>query len=337
MPFDVSRGSLGIMPPFGAEHRGFVVTPSVTESDSVQVEGDRAEMASHSIDAPQPPRAVPSDKVELLNASESFVLWNADHVRSVDVLVMADGRSVRDYLKGHPPITEIVSLTAEGIRRQGARCLGSESDRKEGEMLSGELPGCDTIESLLRRCAEFYTRETFLYHRVNAHLRSRQGADPETGRNLGLYIGLLRECFCVSSASNPLLWERPRLVYRGARFDLGDIIDYARRPDEFIRWQSFTSSSADINVALQFPGNVLFEMSLAHPVVSLNEVSAFQNEQEFVVSPYQWFEIKAIRWAPQYQRWIFPLREEWDLPNAPSWLQTSDIVSDARANPSTSD
>jgi hypothetical protein len=81
-------------------------------------------------------------------------------------------------------------------------------------------------------------------------------------------------------------------------------MDYARRPGETIRWQSFTSSSTDIKVALGFPGNVVFEISVLHPFVSLDEVSAFKSEHEFVLSPYQWFMIKDVRWAPQYDGYL---------------------------------
>jgi hypothetical protein len=120
---------------------------------------------------------------------------------------------------------------------------------------------------------------------VNRFLREGAGSDPETGRNLGLFIGLLRECFCVSGGLSPLVWERPATVYRGAKLSLDLAADYARRPGEMIRWQAFTSSSSDRGVALGFPGNVLFEISLWSSVPSLEAISAFKNDHEYVLSP----------------------------------------------------
>jgi hypothetical protein len=150
---------------------------------------------------------------------------------------------------------------------------------------------CHTIDTLLRTCAVAYTRNTFLYRRVNQFLRVSTDGQTETGRNLGLYIGLLRECFCVSAGSSPLSWECPTVVYRGAHFPVDILADYARRPDELIRWQGFTSSSRDMKVALGFPGNVLFEVALRDNVASLDEMSAFKHEHEYVLSPYQWFSL----------------------------------------------
>jgi hypothetical protein len=113
------------------------------------------------------------------------------------------------------------------------------------------------------------------------------------------------------------------VVYRGASFSLDIVADYARRPDELIRWQGFTSSSRDLNVALSFPGNVLFEISLRFPVASLDEVSAFKDEHEFILSPYQWFSLKGVRWDSDCGRWILSLGEETDLPEMRSWFVNS--------------
>jgi hypothetical protein len=187
---------------------------------------------------------------------------------------------------------------------------------------------CDTIVSLLRTCAVFYTRNTFLYRRVNRVLRSGPDSDSETGRNLGLYIGLLRECFCVCGGLSPLSWDSPKVVYRGANFSLDILADYARRPEELIRWQGFTSSSRDQRVALDFPGNLLFEISLTHAVASLDDISAFRNERELILSPYQWFSLNCVRWDCDCGRWIVSVGEEQDSREVASWLVTTAATSD---------
>jgi hypothetical protein len=135
-----------------------------------------------------------------------------------------------------------------------------------------------------------------------------------------LYIGLLRECFCVCGGLNPLSWENTQVVYRGAQFSLDIVADYARRPDELIRWEGFTSSSPDPSVALGFPGNVLFEISLHTPVASLGDVSAFTSEREVVLSPYQRFSLNGVRWEESYGRWILSVGEETGVAAAESWF-----------------
>jgi hypothetical protein len=260
---------------------------------------------------------------------DSFALSTAGHV--IESVVLPDDRSVRSFLSEGSNPGEIARLAAEGIGREGLRCLESEYEGAEGSILCDEMMRCETVKTLLRTSAAFYTRNTFLYRRVNRFLRSGSESDPETGRNLGLYIGLLRECFCVCGGSSPLSWGNPTVVYRGAKFSLDILADYARRPEELIRWQGFTSSSRDQQVALDFPGNVLFEISLTHPVASLDEISAFRNEHEFILSPYQWFSLNCVRWDCDCGRWILSVGEEQDLPGVDSWFVAPDASSESPA------
>jgi hypothetical protein len=267
-------------------------------------------------------REVPGDQTRMdgrpVGARQSFSLSYSDHV--IESVVLFANQSVRDFLGEGLGAGEVARLAGEGIAREGFRCLGGAHEGQNGEALCAEMMRCDTIESLLHLSAEFYTRDTFLYRRVNTFLRSGTDRDLETGRNLGLYIGLLRECFCVCGGLSPLSWECPQVVYRGANFSIDHLIDYARRQNESIRWQGFTSSSRDIRVALSFPGNVLCEISLAHDVASLSDISAFKNEQEFILSPYQWFRINGVRWNDDYGRWIFSIEEESELREVKSWF-----------------
>jgi hypothetical protein len=221
-----------------------------------------------------------------------------------------DGRTVQTFLSEVFSATEIARVAGEGIRREGFRRFDGVSHRDQGTFLADELIACDTIDSLLRTCAAFYTRDTFLYRRVNEFLRLGIESDRETGRNLGLYIGLLRECLCVHTGSDRLLWVRPAVVYRGANFSPDIVADYVRRPEEYLRWQSFSSASRDRRVALGFPGTVLFEISLTSDVPSMVEVSAFQGESEVILSPYQWFSLHEARWDSECRRWILSLGEQ---------------------------
>jgi hypothetical protein len=252
------------------------------------------------------------------DAGDSFAVCNSD--QAIERIVIADDRSVQEFLGEGRPAEEIAKLAGEGIRREGFRCLQGSFEAEQGEALCQELIECHTIESVLRICAIIYTRDTFLYRRVNKFLRSGTESDGDTGRNLGLYIGLLRECFCICGRLSPVSWECPQVVYRGAHFSIDIVADYARRPDELIRWQGFTSSSGDRGVALSFLGTVLFEISLANPVPSLHAMSAFKNEQEFILSPYQRFSLSAVRWDCDCGRWIIAVAEEQDLPDVRSWF-----------------
>jgi hypothetical protein len=261
---------------------------------------------------------------------ESFALSNSRRV--IESLVLGDNRSVLNFLGDNPPPEEIARLAAEGIRREGLRCLEGSFESEEGQILFEEMSECDNISSLLRMCASFYTRNTFLYRRANQFLRSSAESDQETGRNLGLYIGLLRECFCVVGGRSPLSWLSPAVVYRGANFSLDIVADYARRPDELIRWQGFTSSSRDEGVALGFPGNVLFEISLKNSVASLDDISAYSREQEVILSPYQTFSLDSIRWDGDRGRWILSLSETENLPEVPSWFDKAAATQAMLAN-----
>jgi hypothetical protein len=237
----------------------------------------------------------------------SFELWNADRLRSIESVVMFDGqRSVREVLLASPPpsASELSVLVGEGILREGVRCLDGPSDSDNGRKMLSELKYCCDIGSMLRLYATFYTRATFLYRRVNKFMRETSNIDEETGRNLGLYIGILRECFCVRSELNPLEWRMPQTLYRCANFPIGVIVDYARRQNEKIWWQGFTSTSSDINEARKFRGNVLFEIALTGFAPSLSECSAFPHEHEFIVNPYQQFTLDGVGWSDSSGRWI---------------------------------
>jgi hypothetical protein len=177
-----------------------------------------------------------------------------------------------------------------------------------------ELHGCSDIRSLLQLCANFHIRATFLYRRVN-----ELNQDEETGRNLGLYIGTLRECFCVRSKVNPLKWLTSQTLYHGALFPLGIVVDYARRETENIWWQAFTSKSADLDVACGLYGNILFEVLITDLAPSLSEVSAFPPEQEFILHPYQRFTIERVRWSDLAARWIIQVTA-FSSPPVTSWF-----------------
>jgi TPR repeat protein len=263
-------------------------------------------------------------------AHESFVLSHSDHV--IESVVLPDGRSVRDYLSGAPPVAEIGRLAGEGIRLEGLRCLDGGAEAEQGQRLCEQMMEADTHQKLLAISAHFYTLNTFLYRRVNQFLRAGTESDPETGRNLGLYIGLLRECFCVCGTLSPLPYGLPKVVYRGADFALDVLADYARRPKELIRWQGFTSSSRSLRVALSFPGNVLFEISLTHEVASLGNISAFKNERESMLSPYQWFSLNCIRWDGRCGRWILSVGEKQGVPKVSTWFPGVEVASESESS-----
>jgi hypothetical protein len=242
--------------------------------------------------------------------SPSFEFWNADCLRSIESVVLFDGhRPVRDLLlSSHRPPASILSLLiAEGILREGNRCLHSPRDATNAQIMFNELKDCCDIGSILRLCANFYTRATFLYRCVNKFMRETGNRDEETGRNIGIYVGFLRECFCVQSSLNPLEWSRPRHLYRGADFPTGVLVDYARRQGEKIWWQGFTSASANIDVARRFEGNVLFEIVLNESAASLSQYSNFPDEEEFILNPYQRFTLDAIQWNDSLNRWTIRL------------------------------
>jgi hypothetical protein len=248
----------------------------------------------------------------------SFEFLSDDRLRSIESVVLFDGqRSVRDFFGATPSVSELSRLIGEGIVREGNRCLHCSRDSADAQKMFDEVICCSDLRSLMQLCVNFYTRATFLYRCVNKFMRD--GANEETGRNVGIYIGILRECFCVRSRVNPLQWTQTETLYRGADFPIGVVVDYARRKGELIWWQGFTSSSSDINQALLFPGNILFEISLTDTVPSLSEYSALPHEREFVLNPYEWFALDGIRWGDSTRRWIIELHS-WSSPAPVSWF-----------------
>jgi hypothetical protein len=267
-----------------------------------------------------------SAKVETdFDFAPSFEFWNADRVRSIESVVLFDGhQSVRDMLLSfpRPSVSELSKLIAEGIFREGNRCLHSSRDSSNGTAMFNEMIACSDLRSIFRLCVNFYTRATFLYRRVNQFMRDTFNRDEETGRNIGIYIGILRECFCVRSSLNPLEWRIPAALYRGARFGVGVIVDYARRQNEDIWWQGFTSASSDLEQARRFEGNVMIEISVVDPAPSLCEYSSFPDEHEFVLNPYQRFAVGGVRWNESLGRWIIQIVGS-PSPNPDSWFVES--------------
>jgi hypothetical protein len=75
-----------------------------------------------------------------------------------------------------------------------------------------------------------------------------------------------------------------------------------------------------------FHGNVLFEISLVHPLPSLVAISAVKREDEFVLSPYHRFTLRFVRWDCGLRRWILCVEEEEDLPEVRSWFGKRDAT-----------
>jgi hypothetical protein len=251
---------------------------------------------------------------------ESFALSTSLPV--IELVVLRNYQPVGEFLREGHPAREIARIAGDGIAMEGGRCLGGPGELGEGRALCAEIVQCDDIPSLLRTCARIYTQDTFLYRRVNRLLRSsaESESDRETGRNLGLYIGLLRECFCVRDGPSPLSWSSSGVVYRGADFGLDILADYVRGAGETIRWQGFASSSRDRGAALGFARNVLFEILLDGSVPSLDDISAYRHEQEIVLTPHQDFAIEGVRWDGDCRRWILSVSERARRLRGLSWF-----------------
>jgi hypothetical protein len=302
---DVLRVSESNLPEPDSDRSG-----SEDESRSDQSELERESEEDSSVSERRTER-FESAKVETdFEFAPSFEFWNADRVRSIESVVLFDGhQSVREMLLSlpRPSVSELSKLIAEGIVREGNRCLHSSRDSSNGTVMFNEMMTCSDLRSIFRLCVNFYTRATFLYRRVNQFMRDTFKRDEETGRNIGIYIGILRECFCVRSSLNPLEWRIPAQLYRGAKFGVGVIVDYARRQNEDIWWQGFTSARSAIEQARRFEGNVMFEISVVDPAPSISEYSSFPDEQEFVLNPYQRFAVGGVRWNESMGRWVIQI------------------------------
>jgi hypothetical protein len=167
---------------------------------------------------------------------QSFVVWNGGHPRSIDSIVSSSNLPVRLLFASGVRASEIVRRVRDDLQREGFRCLDGADDPRDADGLCLALKECQTINLLLSIAAELDTRATFLYCCVNQFLREYLSSDPETGRDLRVYIWVVRECFCIRTRTNPFSEELPAILYRGANFSIEDMIEYAPRPGAMIRW-----------------------------------------------------------------------------------------------------
>jgi hypothetical protein len=276
---------------------------------------DRSDRFNESRDNREP--FAVDDSKRIYRYLSSFELWDPERVRAIESVKTLNDILVSEFLRT-ATFEMIVNLTTTGIVQEGNRELDGKNNAQDAAEISAEIRKCSDIRSLLQKCAYCYTKETFLYRRVNQFLRESPTGDLETGKNLGLYIGLLRECFCIDSGV--FTWERPEILYRGVDFSVEVVADYARRKHQPIWWQGFTSASKNINVALKFGQTVLFEISTWNPSPSVGKNSAFQSEKEFILNPYQQFYLGKVRWKEEINRWVISVKGE-ESPQASPWLR----------------
>jgi hypothetical protein len=230
---------------------------------------------------------------------------------------MGKGGRVADFLRQGPNLSVLANAIAEGLEREGRRAL--EGQHADGAMLGQAFRRAKDLGALLGMAVHLLTPESFLYERVGQCLRGAEVSDRESEHNLGLLIGLLRECFCVKGGLSGVEWKAGR-VYRGCKVPIDVIMDMRRRTGQRVFWHGFTSTTAHVNVVLACQPTLVCEVDLRAPTAAPGERSAFGDEGEVILSPYQEFRIVRVEWERSCGCWVAVLESSEEVPMVASWL-----------------
>ncbi|CAF3330557.1 unnamed protein product [Rotaria socialis] len=156
--------------------------------------------------------------------------------------------------------------------------------------------------ALLREgCIYMYTEASFLYRKTNEALRVNDKLKLKT---LGPFCFLLYDYIGRNSSDNVSKLDRlrqtlhfkkknPLIVYRGDIVLAQKLKEYreaAGNDKKCFKWSCFVSTSADIDKALKFGKNVLYEMDLGRyrwndQFANISHLSVFETENETLLQP----------------------------------------------------
>ena len=155
------------------------------------------------------------------------------------------------------------------------------NSEKEANWMAEQLRTCKTKprREVSKTCIHLYTRESFLYHVLNAALRDGDHSKLDT-------LGPL--CFLLRDYSRTCT-EFSGTVYRGVELPFEAIQSYKQAVGSWRTWPSFTSTSKVREIAEIFQRNTLFiieitSVKLGAPCAyDVAEISHFPNEQEVLL------------------------------------------------------
>lgn len=136
-----------------------------------------------------------------------------------------------------------------------------------------------------------YTAESFYYRNLNLFLRT---GDFDAFRTLSSHISKFIYYLYEYREKNPKNYNL--YLYRKMKISEDDFRVYQNSVNEIICFPSFTSTSSDRNGFGSFGFNVLLiiDSNYSKSVVSIEELSTFNSEKEYLFLPFSFFRIKSV-------------------------------------------
>ena len=181
-------------------------------------------------------------------------------------------------------------------------------------------------------CVKLYTIESFLYKLVNKVMREAEKRmildgwfhenstsefeserDENYGRTLGPYCWILQK----------YLWTAPNekgiVVFRSANLTNEMIDGYKKHVSDQVRWDWFSSTTKNKDIALFYDGNTIFQIHIPPDVahtetnaVTISSLSEFSTEDEVLLSIGTVIQIKQVQYDTKVNKHVIELevREE---------------------------
>ena len=136
-----------------------------------------------------------------------------------------------------------------------------------------------------------YTAESFYYRYLNMFLRT---GEFDAFRTLSSHISKFIYYLYEYREKNPKNYNL--YLYRKMKISEDDFRVYQNSVNEIICFPSFTSTSSDRNGFGSFGFNVLLiiDSNYSKSVVSIEELSTFNSEKEYLFLPFSFFRIKSV-------------------------------------------
>ena len=145
----------------------------------------------------------------------------------------------------------------------------------------------DNVENYIKN----YTAESFYYRNLNLFLRT---GDFDAFRTLSSHVSKFIYYLYEYREKNPKDYNLR--LYRRMKISEDDFQVYQNSIDKVICFPSFTSTSSSINGFGGFDLNLLLtiDSNYSKSVVSIEELSTFNSEKEYLFLPFSFFKIKNV-------------------------------------------
>lgn len=207
------------------------------------------------------------------------------------------------------------SLQNESIRRQmvekaaeGLIIEGVENGQEMAQELISIKHG--TLEQVGKKCAFLYTKENFLYRKINECMRF--DGDPEKSKILWSKVNTLGPFALLLSAFPEHGSKDKMTVYRSVNLS-EDMIDQYREVEgstDHMVLPAFTSTSRNQALAEFYDGNVLFKIDIIpyHDAIDVSSYSNFTEEEEMLLNCYFSFSIQSCTFDIRNEKWTIHLQ-----------------------------